>query len=255
MRRTLVAGNWKMHGSQAMVRAILPDVCGRLQGVATEVVVCPPFPYLLLAAELLQGSSHALGAQDLYPGASGAHTGEVSGQMLRDAGCTWVILGHSERRAGKCEDDAAVARKAKAALDAGLRPIVCVGETSSQREGGLTFEVVAAQLGAVLDGVGSDLAASLTVAYEPVWAIGTGLTASPEQAQEVHGRLRLQAEAFAPGAGKVMRVLYGGSVKAANAASLFAMPDIDGGLIGGASLDAGEFAAICLAAEGMSWNK
>ena len=250
----LVAGNWKMNGSQAMVRALLPSLAGEISGIGVDVVVCPPFPYLSLAVECLAGSVLGVGAQDMHPAPCGAHTGEVSAQMLLDVGCNWVILGHSERRAGNGEDDLGVARKTRTALAEGLSPIVCVGETLEQREAGRTFDVVAAQLSAVLEGAGPERAASLVLAYEPVWAIGTGLTASPEQAQEVHSRLRQQAEAFAPDAGRSLRVLYGGSVKAANAAALFAMPDIDGGLIGGASLDAGEFAAICRAAEGRSWN-
>jgi triosephosphate isomerase len=250
----LVAGNWKMNGSQAMVRALLPSLVGEMRGIAVDVVVCPPFPYLSLAVECFAGSVLGVGAQDMHSAPCGAHTGEVSAEMLLDVGCNWVILGHSERRAGNGEDDIVVARKTRTALVAGLSPIVCVGETLEQREAGRTFDVVAAQLSAVLEGAGPERAASLVLAYEPVWAIGTGLTASPEQAQEVHSRLRQQAEAFAPDAGRSLRVLYGGSVKAANAAALFAMPDIDGGLIGGASLDAGEFAAICRAAEGRSWN-
>ena len=250
----LVAGNWKMHGSQAMVRAILPTVAAGLSPEGPDVVVCPPFPYLALAAECLLGSRVALGAQDLHPAVAGAHTGEVSAGMLLDVGCRWVILGHSERRADSGEDDRLVATKVRAALDAGLIPIACVGETSEQRRDGRTFEVVAEQLAAILGGAGSSGARELVVAYEPVWAIGTGLTAAPEQAQEVHLRVRQQVESFAPGAGAGLRVVYGGSVRAANAVALFSMPDIDGALVGGASLDAGEFAAICKAAEGTSWN-
>lgn len=251
----LVAGNWKMHGSQAMVRGVIPVLAAELRSVELDVVVCPPFPYLSMASECARGSAVTVGAQDLHPAASGAHTGEVSGQMLRDVGCEWVIIGHSERRADNGETDAIVARKVNAALEAGLSPIVCVGETREEREGGRTFEVVAAQLAAVLECAGPERLRSLVLAYEPVWAIGTGLTASPEQAQDVHLRLRRQVEGSASGAGSALRVLYGGSVKAANAAALFAMPDIDGGLIGGASLDTGEFAAICRAAEGRPWNK
>jgi triosephosphate isomerase len=251
----LVAGNWKMHGSQAVVRSIIPVLVAELDGVAVDVVVCPPFPYLALASVCLQGSALALGAQDLHPALAGAHTGAVSGQMLLDSGCTWVIVGHSERRAEAGEDDSLVVRKTCAALDAGLAPIVCVGETREQHIAGLTFDVVSAQVAAVLEGVGAARVGSLVFAYEPVWAIGTGLTASAEQVQNVHKRVRAQVEAFSPGAGAVLRVLYGGSVKAANAPALFAMPDVDGGLIGGASLDAGEFAAICRAAEGKSWNR
>lgn len=251
----LVAGNWKMHGSQAMVREILPALVAELDGVAADVVVCPPFPYLAIASAELAGTALALGAQDLHPAPAGAHTGGVSAGMLRDVGCRWVILGHSERRAEAGEDDTLVARKASVALEAGLTPIVCVGETREQRESGRTFDVVSEQVAPVLSNVGVERVTSLVFAYEPLWAIGTGLTASPDQAQEVHLHLRRQVDAFAAGAGRGLRVLYGGSVKAANAASLFAMPDVDGGLIGGASLDAGEFAAICRAAEGKSWNR
>jgi len=249
----LVAGNWKMHGSQAMVRGLLPGLASEL-GTGVDVVVCPPFPYLSLAVLCLRGSPVSVGAQDVHEGSAGAHTGEVSTAMLLDVGCEWVIVGHSERRAGNAEDDLRVAAKAHAALAAGLRPIVCVGETEEQRRAGRTFEVVAAQLAAVLERAGRELARGIVVAYEPVWAIGTGLTASPGEAQDVHRRLREQLETFAPGAGAGLRILYGGSVKAANAGALFAMPDIDGGLVGGASLDAGEFAAICRAAEGTSWK-
>ncbi len=255
MRQSLVAGNWKMHGSQSMARELVPALVGALRGVEAEIVVCPPFPFLPLACDLLKGSSIALGAQDLHTAESGACTGDVSGPMLRDVGCTWVIVGHSERRAGHDEQDVLVADKALAALRAGLRPIVCVGETARQRESGQALRVVAGQFAALLARLGPGFAESLTLAYEPVWAIGTGVTASPEQAQEMHHRLRAQAESHAQGLGARMRLLYGGSVKAANAAELFGMPDIDGGLIGSASLDAGEFVAICRAAEGMSWNK
>lgn len=255
MRQTLVAGNWKMHGSQGMVRELVPALVGALHGIEAQIVVCPPFPFLGLAADLLTGSSIALGAQDLHTAESGACTGDVSGLMLRDVGCTWVIVGHSERRAGHDENDALVADKALAALGAGLRPIVCVGETAKQRESGRAREVVTGQFAALLARLDPGQAESLTLAYEPVWAIGTGVTASPEQAQEMHHSLRAQAESHARGLGARMRLLYGGSVKAANAAELFGMPDIDGGLIGSASLDAGEFAAICRAAEGTSWNK
>lgn len=255
MRRALVAGNWKMHGSQGMARELVPALIGALSGVKAEIVVCPPFPFLALASDLLKGSPIALGAQDLHTAASGACTGDVSGPMLRDVGCNWVIVGHSERRADHGEDDALVARKVLAALEVGLQPIACVGETARQRDSGQALEVVAGQFASLLARLGPVLAESLTLAYEPVWAIGTGVTASPEQAQEMHHRLRAQAESHARGLGARMRVLYGGSVKAANAAELFSMPDIDGGLIGSASLDAGEFSAICRAAEGMSWNK
>jgi triosephosphate isomerase len=238
-----------MHGSCTMVRELLGSLRRHAfpQGVA--VVVCPPYPYLALAAEMLHGSGIVLGAQDLHPEPQGAYTGEVSGTMLREFGCRYVIVGHSERRQHAGESSELVALKAAAALRDGVTPIVCVGESEQQRERNETFAVVGAQLDAVIARLGATGAAGIVVAYEPVWAIGTGRTATPEQAQEVHACLRAKLAASAPDLAAV-RVLYGGSVKAANARELFAMPDIDGGLIGGASLKADEFAAICDGAEG-----
>jgi triosephosphate isomerase len=246
----LVAGNWKMHGSRTMVRELLGALRRHAVPRGVEVVVCPPYPYLALAAEMLHGSGIVLGAQDLHPEPQGAYTGEVSGAMLREFGCRYVIVGHSERRQHAGESSELVALKAAAALREGVTPIVCVGESEQQRERNETFTVVGAQLDAVIARLGATDAAGIVVAYEPVWAIGTGRTATPEQAQEVHACLRAKLAANAPDLAAV-RMLYGGSVKAANARELFAMPDIDGGLIGGASLKAEEFAAICDGAEGI----
>jgi triosephosphate isomerase len=237
-----------MYGSRAANAALLQGVRAAAPA-GVEVVLCPPFVFLPDAAVALAGSAIGLGAQDLSAEAGqGAYTGEVAGAMLREVGCSHVIVGHSERRARHNESDAEVARKAVAALAAGLVPIVCVGETLAERDAGATPAVVGRQLAAVLDVCGVDAFRTVVVAYEPVWAIGTGRTASPEQAQEIHALLRgLIASRDATIAGSA-RLLYGGSVKAGNAAELFAMPDIDGGLIGGASLKVDEFAAILAAA-------
>ena len=247
-RRSLVAGNWKMHGSRATNAALIAGVRAALP-TGVDCVVCPPCVYLSEIASALAGSPIGLGAQDLSAeGGQGAFTGEVGGAMLKDIGCSHVIVGHSERRARQGESDGLIARKAAAALAAGLVPIVCVGETLEERDAGATPAVVGRQLSAVLDLCGVGAFRTIVTAYEPVWAIGTGRTASPEQAQEIHQLLRgLIASRDATIAGSA-RLLYGGSVKAGNAAELFAMPDIDGGLIGGASLKADEFAAILAAA-------
>ncbi|MDA8110153.1 MAG: triose-phosphate isomerase [Betaproteobacteria bacterium] len=251
MRARLVAGNWKMHGSRAANRALLEALvagAGALQGV--ECAVCVPFPYLAQAAERLAGSALAWGAQNVSEHAQGAYTGEVSAEMLADFGCRYVIVGHSERRQLYGESDALVAAKFIAAQASGLVPILCVGETLAERDAGRTEETVGRQLDAVLARAGGAALARAVVAYEPVWAIGTGRTATPEQAQAVHAfaRERLAAADRAAAAG--LRILYGGSVKPANAAAIFAMPDVDGGLIGGASLVADDFLAICRAAAG-----
>ncbi|MCL2644788.1 MAG: triose-phosphate isomerase [Betaproteobacteria bacterium] len=242
MPQKLVAGNWKLNGSLAANEALL-KACGALAGV--DVAVCVPFPYLAQAASLLNGMS--LGAQTVSEFQSGAYTGEVSAEMLAEMGCRYVIVGHSERRALFGEDDATVGRKAAATLRAGLVPIVCVGESLTEREAGRVMEVIGRQLGAVWESVGMQGLSQAVIAYEPVWAIGTGRAASADEAQEVHaGIRRWLAEHGVPAA--EVRILYGGSVKADNAAALFAMPDVDGGLIGGASLVAGDFTAICRAA-------
>ena len=244
-RRSLVVGNWKMNGSRVANAELLAALkgAGPLPG---DVAVCAPFPYLADVAISLQGSAIAWGAQDCSAHAGGAYTGEVAAPMLAEFGCRYVIVGHSERRAMHAESDQLVADKAQAALAAKLTPIVCVGETLEQREAGATATVVKRQMSAVIHELAHCIS-EIVVAYEPVWAIGTGRTATPEQAQEVHALLRAQLHAATERSGE-MRLLYGGSVKADNAAALFSQPDIDGGLIGGASLKASDFLAICRAA-------
>ncbi|MHB1401532.1 MAG: triose-phosphate isomerase [Thiobacillus sp.] len=246
MRKKLVAGNWKMHGSLAENAALLSALKPALAGI--EAVVCVPFPYLAQAQAELTGSSIAWGAQNVSEQAKGAFTGEVSASMLLDFGCTYVIVGHSERRSLYAESDALVARKYVAAQAAGLTPILCVGESLAERESGVTEAVVSRQLDAVIDAAGVASLAKAVIAYEPVWAIGTGKTASPEQAQAVHAFIRGKVSALDASVADQLVIQYGGSVKAANAAELMAQPDIDGGLIGGASLVADEFVAICRAA-------
>jgi triosephosphate isomerase len=246
MRKKLVAGNWKMHGSLAENAALLAAIKPALAGI--EAVVCVPFPYLAQAQALLAGSSIAWGAQNVSEQAKGAFTGEVSASMLLDFGCKYVIVGHSERRSLYGESDALVASKYRVAQSAGLIPILCVGESLDERESGVTEAVVARQLDAVIDAAGVGSLAKAVVAYEPVWAIGTGKTASPEQAQAVHAFIRGKIAALDSGVANQLVIQYGGSVKASNASELMAKPDIDGGLIGGASLVAGEFVAICQAA-------
>ncbi len=250
MRRPLVAGNWKMNGSRAMAGDLLAALRRYHIGGDAEVVVCPPYPYLDLVAGLLRGSTICLGAQDLHPAVEGAFTGDVAGAMLRDCGCTYVIVGHSERRQLCGESDLLVADKAVAALREGLQPIVCVGETEAEREAGDAVAVVGRQLGQVLGKIEREEMLRVVLAYEPVWAIGTGRTATPELAQEMHAHLRALLRDADPVLADAVRILYGGSVNGANARALFAAPDIDGGLIGGAALKAEEFAAICVAAEG-----
>lgn len=245
----LVVGNWKLHGSLAanaelLTRLLASPVLG--QG-AVAAAVCVPFPYLAQCRQMLAGSPLAWGAQDVSAESHGAYTGEVSAPMIGEFGSTYVLVGHSERRAYHGETDAQVAAKAGRVLAAGMTPIVCVGETLAERDAGQTDAVVGRQLGAVLAALDASQAARMVVAYEPVWAIGTGKTATREQAQAVHERLRAQLAAKGSEVAAV-RILYGGSVKPDNAAELFAMPDIDGGLIGGASLKAEDFLAICGAA-------
>ncbi|WP_397474307.1 triose-phosphate isomerase [Pusillimonas sp.] len=244
-RKRLVMGNWKMNGGLEANAKLLADLhagAGILADYCT-VAVCAPFPYLAQARSQLENSVISWGAQDVSAHDSGAYTGEVSAAMLNDFGCTWALVGHSERRAMHGESDELVAAKAKAALAAGLTPVACVGETLAEQEAGHTLDVIQRQLAPVL-ALGAEAVSGLVVAYEPVWAIGTGLTATPAQAQEVHAAIR--AALGTVGAQQV-RVLYGGSVKADNAASLFAMPDIDGALVGGASLVADEFLRIAAA--------
>jgi triosephosphate isomerase len=249
MRKRLVAGNWKMFGSREKNRALLAGIlAGFPTDGETDCAVCVPFPYLSQAAEHLRGSLVSWGAQDVSAHAEGAFTGEVSAAMLADFGCRYAIVGHSERRQYHAEDDALVAAKFGAARGAGLIPVLCVGETLAERDGGLTERTVLRQLEAVIDRAGASAFASAVLAYEPVWAIGTGRNATPEQAQEVHALLRRCVAARDADVARGLRILYGGSVKAANAAALFAMPDVDGGLVGGASLVADEFLSILRAA-------
>jgi triosephosphate isomerase len=249
MRQPLVAGNWKMHGSRAENATLVHGLLDLLQpDKRTEILVCPPFPYLLETGRLLRDSGIALGAQSVCAEAHGAFTGEVSAAMLKDVGCSYALVGHSERRHIYVESDALVARKFVAAQSNGIVPVLCVGETLEEREGGRTLDVVSRQIDAVLSVSGVRSLARAVIAYEPVWAIGTGRTASPEQAQEVHGMIRAKVAGLDATIGGSVRILYGGSVKASNAQELVAMPDIDGGLVGGASLKADEFARICAGA-------
>ena len=244
--KKLIAGNWKMNGGLAANEALLRALLAQVGSPAAEVAVCAPTPYLAQMQSLLHGTAIAWGAQDVSPHEQGAYTGEVSVAMLRDFGCRFAIVGHSERRQYHGETDALVAAKAQRALAGGVTPIVCVGETLAEREAGQTEAVVKRQLAAVIHTV-AHCTSEIVVAYEPVWAIGTGKTATPEQAQQVHAVLRAQIAAATAHPERV-RILYGGSMNAANAASLLAQPDIDGGLIGGASLKAPDFLQIVAAA-------
>ena len=245
MRRKLVVGNWKMHGSRPANAELLAALLAA-RPFAADVAVCVPFVYLHETASTLAASEVRWGAQDCSPHEQGAYTGEISAAMLAECGCRYTLVGHSERRAIHGESDTLVAAKAQAALARGVTPIVCVGETLAQREAGETEAVVKRQLSAVIHQLAL-CAGEMVVAYEPVWAIGTGRTATPEQAQAVHQVLRAQLQA-ATGHAAQMKILYGGSVKGDNAATLFAQPDIDGALVGGASLKAAEFITICRAA-------
>lgn len=248
MRRKLVAGNWKMNGSADSIRGLLQGIRDGAPGVAAvELAVFPPFVYLGLVEQQLAGTAVVWGTQNLSEHASGAYTGEVAGPMLRDFHCAYVIVGHSERRTLYGESDQIVARKFAAARQVGIKPILCVGETLEEREQGVTEAVVERQLKAVLDLEGIGAFAEAVIAYEPVWAIGTGRTATSAQAQEVHAFIRAKLAALDPAVASQTRILYGGSMKAANAGDLLAQPDIDGGLIGGASLEAKEFLAIAKA--------
>lgn len=246
MRRPLVMGNWKMHGSRASVRQLLTEIVTGVGASPAEVVVCPAYVHLQQAFALCADSAVGVGAQDCSHMAAGAFTGEISAEMLQDIGCRWVILGHSERRQYHGESDDLVAAKLAAALQAGLLPVVCVGETQEEREAGEAEYVVTRQLRGAL--AGQAALKEVVIAYEPVWAIGTGLTATPGEAQGMHVFIREQLAEIAGADPAAMRVLYGGSVKAANAAELFGQPDIDGALVGGASLDADEFRDIVAAA-------
>jgi triosephosphate isomerase len=250
MRQPLVAGNWKMNGSAASAAELLSGIKAGMGAIRkTEVLVCPPFPYLTMVAAALTGSGVAVGAQNACNEALGAYTGEVSAAMLKDVGCTYVILGHSERRQYYGDSDAIVAKKYAQVLAAGLTPILCVGETLEERERGETQAVVARHLDGVMETAGVEAIARGVIAYEPVWAIGTGRTATPEQAQEVHAFLRARVAAKSAEVAAGLRILYGGSMNPGNAMDLMSQPDIDGGLIGGASLKAADFLAICAAGD------
>ncbi len=251
MRRSLVVGNWKMNGSVVMTDDLLT---GLKEGVvrslsAVDVVVCPPFLYIPLAVQMLAGTTIEVGAQNLDIHKPGAYTGEIAAEMLKEQRCSYVIVGHSERRALYGESSDLVAQKVKAAMAAELKPIICVGETLDERERGDTGRVVREQLMSVLDLNGVDIFPFAVVAYEPVWAIGTGRSASPDQAQEVHALIRESIAELNPVVADQTRLLYGGSVKPENAQGIFSSPDIDGGLIGGAALVASDFLAICASME------
>jgi len=251
MRTKLVAGNWKLNGSRdANQRLVSGILASAGEAAAAEILLCPPFVYLPQVGAQISDSAVLLGAQDVASQVSGAYTGEISAAMLQEVGCSHVIIGHSERRSLFGDTDEIVADKFKAAHEQGITPILCVGESLDERESGVTMSIIDRQVGAVLDTAGIEPFAAGIIAYEPVWAIGTGLTATPEQAQEVHAHIRSIIAARDANIAGGLRILYGGSVKGANASELFAMEDIDGGLIGGASLDADEFSAICRAAAG-----
>ena len=248
MRRKLIAGNWKMNGSQSANAALLNDIRGGTVQPVCDIAVCVPAPYFAQCQSLLSGSAIAWGGQDLSIHESGAYTGEVAASMLVDFACGYVIVGHSERRTYHGESNDLVAKKAVRALASGLTPIVCVGESLDQRESGKTDDVVGAQIDAVLAVLSAEDVARIVIAYEPVWAIGTGKTATPQMAQDVHAMLRRKLQTKNAAAAATVKILYGGSMKPDNAGELLAMADIDGGLIGGASLKAADFLAIIRAA-------
>lgn len=245
MRTSIVAGNWKMHGTQASVSGLLDGIKSATRSCKAQIIVFPPYVYLAQTEQLLQNSHIKWGAQNVSTAKSGAYTGEVSAPMLCEFNCSYVLIGHSERRALFGEDEKLLAQKFNTAQECGIKPIYCVGETLQQREQNLTFEVIRSQLDAVL---ATAVLNTAIIAYEPVWAIGTGITASSEQAQAVHAFIREHIATHNATLAAAISIIYGGSVKAANAHELFAMPDIDGGLIGGASLEPVEFAKICHAA-------
>ncbi|VAW73908.1 Triosephosphate isomerase [hydrothermal vent metagenome] len=248
MRQTLVAGNWKLNGSLESIKQLVAGIsAGAGDTGNTQIAVCPPFIFIPLVSNLLADSKVVVGSQDVCDQESGAFTGEISASMLNEFKCTYAIVGHSERRAIYGEDDAFTARKFAAARKAGLTPVLCVGETLEEREQGITEAVVARQLDAVIELEGIEAIGDAVIAYEPVWAIGTGKTATPEQAQDVHAFIRGKLAGLNKSVADKVQILYGGSVKGSNAEELFAKNDIDGGLIGGASLDAGDFLAICKA--------
>ena len=247
MRKTIVAGNWKMNASKESVNTLIEGILSGMNETSSEVIVCAPFPYLSQVESLIQGSSLMLGAQNLNVNSAGAYTGEVSADMIKDFGAQHVIVGHSERRSLYAETNAIVAEKTKTAIDAGLTPLLCVGESLEDRESGNTEAIVEEQINAVIDLIGIESFDQVIIAYEPVWAIGTGLTATPEQAQAVHLFIR---NLLADSSEKIAQrtpILYGGSMNAGNASDLISCSDIDGGLIGGAALKAEDFLQICKA--------
>ena len=247
MRKTIVAGNWKMNASKESVNTLIEGILSGMNEASSEVIVCAPFPYLSQVESLIQGSSLMLGAQNLNVNSAGAYTGEVSADMIKDFGAQHVIVGHSERRSLYGETNAIVAEKTKAAIDAGLTPLLCVGESLEDRESGNTEAIVEEQINAVIDLIGIESFDQVIIAYEPVWAIGTGLTATPEQAQAVHLFIRNLLADSSEKIAKRTPILYGGSMNAGNAADLISCSDIDGGLIGGAALKAEDFLQICKA--------
>lgn len=247
MRQPMVAGNWKMNGSSSSVSELIDGIKAGAGAANAEVVVCPPYIYIPAVAAAIAGSDIHLGAQNMCDQDSGAFTGEVAGPMLKDVGCEYVIIGHSERRAIYGESDEVTAVKYAAVLKNNLKPIFCMGESLEEREQGITEQVVARQIDAILDSSGVASLANAVLAYEPVWAIGTGKTATPEQAQEVHAFIRGKIAGQDAGIAEGLRILYGGSMNPGNAAELRSQPDIDGGLIGGASLKPDDFLAICTA--------
>lgn len=245
MRLPLIAGNWKMNGSSRLINEFEQELGESALPETVEVVLAPPFPYLTAMKERLSRFGIEVGAQTLNAEASGPHTGEVSGEMLADVGVSYVIVGHSERRMLYNETDADVARRAQAALAVDLKPILCVGETLEQRDAGKTSDVVLSQIGHLMASLRPDQRSQVVIAYEPVWAIGTGRTATPEQAQEVMATIREYQSSFDKELGDSLRLLYGGSMNAGNARELLGQPDIDGGLVGGASLKIKDFLTIC----------
>ena len=247
MRKTIVAGNWKMNASKDSVESLVTDILSGASDVSAEIIVCAPFPYLSQVEALIEGSNLMLGAQNLNVNASGAFTGEVSAEMIKDFGANHVIVGHSERRSLYGETSEIVAEKTKAAIDSGLTPILCLGESLDQRESGKTESVVSEQLNKVIKMVGIEAFNNIIVAYEPVWAIGTGMTATPEQAQAVHKFIRDLLASSSQDIADKTAILYGGSMNAGNAVELISCADIDGGLIGGAALKAEDFLQICKA--------
>lgn len=248
MRRKLVIANWKMNGDRAGVDTLLRELSDKLTNIESDIVICPPVVYLDQAQRMLADTVIGLGAQNASAQPSGAHTGEIAVPMLQEFGCGHILVGHSERRSLYGETDQDIAEKFKAVLQTDLTPVLCVGESEQERNAGRTEEVVIGQLNAVIEAAGIDSFSRAIVAYEPVWAIGTGNTATPEQAQEVHHAIRQRIARSDERVAEQLPILYGGSVNAENAASLFAMSDIDGGLVGGASLDSEAFTQICKAA-------